>query len=369
MSTLYILKGFMIDSVAWATVCTYGASLSALDRKVFREIKNMDRDASYLVLAHQVLFAGRNTQSLALEGPAPKPNTLFKLSDPTAWIYSLNKSRLYKTIQFFPLHLCLTPAVGTGHRCSDENPAFPFMDESIYDPEFLVYYLLILLRYHPCNVAADRKFLRLFFSHHCFAVLVVMLSSECPYMREGAFQCLDIFSKRIFLLPNIVNEDFPEMRLVRWLSTLVQNIFSEQDRRDVSSGKTQLAPIVARLFAEYANVLTVENHQQPSALSSLPSFSIALYSELVKILISHSTLISNDLPIFTNFWFSTIPESAPVKRSFILKILRQGMKNSLDEEIFRKRHIIEHLLVHLLSISSASCLPDMVAILEVRAFY
>ena len=358
----------MIDNVAWSTVCAYGGSFSSTDRGVLQQIKRMGHDISYLIFARYVLFANRKVQSVDLNDAAPKLDILHKLNDPIVWISSLKKDRLYRTIQFFPFHHCLAPVNGNGHCCAQEKGHMnsSSMDEDIYDPEFLIYYFLLALRYHPSSVSADQKFLRTFSSYHCLSVLFVMLSSECSYLREGAFQCLDVFSKRIFLLPNVSDENFKEMRLVKWLCMLIQNLFTEQDRREMSSDKAKLAPIIARLFAEYANVLGMDGRKIHSSASSWQqNFPMLLYSDLVKIPISHATLVRNDLPIFTNFWFSTIPENALVKRSFILKILRQGMKNPLDEEVFQKRRIIEHLLVHLLSISSASHLPDMVAILEV----
>ncbi|GBM25843.1 Nucleolar pre-ribosomal-associated protein 1 [Araneus ventricosus] len=296
----------------------YGASMSSVDQKLLYLMKlyadnniNMSQYSPFLwgksAISHYSIM--KTSQSYLWKQP--------KLQD---ILSLLLPEKIENTLLYFPIHMKLEPS-----------------------PE------LIELEDHLANRIYDMRFFLPLFAHllspgafvHCShfihskapLLIFISLSSLEPLVRALSFYCLSQFYQ------HLEGAYYKEKGI--WLC-LIDSL-----RNSIPSTNPKIPNIVSLFLARATDIFTKPEHK--------------LYRPLYTFILRKPLLDIGQVPEFYNLFNSSYVEHR-ILRHWLLNLLGDGLRSSLDFHICEKRYIFSSLLTHYVSCLSTN--QEKIAILQ-----
>ena len=309
----------------WIGICLrrYNMSLSLLDQSLFRlmmKLHQLDSDIEIFGWEHYDFRSGISM----LLNMDQKTAAEKQLSAEFDWIYSqgLEHARIKASVDHFPKQRCLAAPV------SDEI----YPNPQVYDPAFMLRLIATLVQ----SSQVERKFVQ----HGLLAYTLAATTSEDLPVRQVAFgilgQVLEVFSGD-------------------------SRIFYEQ--RQVCSLLEAFKYGISSPYPQLASIWTIFAHE---CLSILLKPAHVLYKPLNRFLLSRPGLDLDEVPMFYVFFNSNTTEYK-MERVWILNLLRRGLVDALDVEIYKSKHVFSILMSFMLSDIADDCTRELTMQVLVQA--
>lgn len=207
-------------------------------------------------------------------------------------------SKMYQSVVSFPQGRPLQPQVQMEFTCEGL--------QDLYDPCFLLPLFSCLL---APNFQAD---CRKFAEQGCLGLSVAALSSRDVNMRKAGYHVLSRY------MMHLDGARFREKKQIFHLLTYLKNSITEEFCR--------LSTLMTCFVARVAHILLKPEHP--------------FYIMMNSFLLQRPALDLRDLPLFYNMFNSSTMQHAS-ERSWMLQLLVDGMKDSPDYYLYKRRHVIE----------------------------
>ncbi|GFU14421.1 nucleolar pre-ribosomal-associated protein 1 [Nephila pilipes] len=296
----------------------YGASMNNIDQKLLYLLKlyadnnvNMDQYSPFLWGKSAISYYAIVKASQSYLWKQPKFEDVLSL-------FELEK--IERTLLHFPLTMKLEP-------CSELFEMENHLTSKIYDMRFILPLFVHLLS--PDTLVPHIKFIE----SKVLMLIFISLSSFEESVRALGLYCLAEFYQH--LEGAYFNERFI------WLHLL------DSLRNSIGSSNPKIPNIVSLFLARTADIFTQPDHK--------------LYCCLSSFITSKPLLDIGQVPEFYILFNSTHADYQ-ISRQWLLNLLADGLRSTLDFHICEKRYVFSTLLVHYVSCLSTN--QEKVAILQ-----
>ncbi|KAF8763306.1 Nucleolar pre-ribosomal-associated protein 1 like protein [Argiope bruennichi] len=296
----------------------YGASMASVDQKLLYLLK-LYADNSISMSQYSPFLWGKSAIS---------HYSIMKRSQSYLWkqpklqdiLSLLLPDKIENTLLYFPIHMKLEPS-------SELIEVEDHLTNKIYDMRFflpLFAHLLSPGAFVHCSQFIQSKAPLLIF---------ISLSSMEPPVRALSFYCLSQFYQ------HLEGAYFREKGI--WLCLL------DSLRNSIASTNPKIPNIVSLFLARATDIFTKPEHK--------------LYRPLYTFILRRPLLDIGQVPEFYNLFNSSYIEHR-ILRHWLLNLIGDGLRSSLDFHICEKRYIFSSLLTHYISCLSTN--QEKVAILQ-----
>ncbi|GFR14196.1 nucleolar pre-ribosomal-associated protein 1 [Trichonephila clavata] len=228
--------------------------------------------------------------------------------------------KIETTILYFPLTMKLQP-------CSKLFEMDSHLANKIYDMRFILPLFAHLLS--PGTLVYCTQFVQ----SKVLMLIFISLSSWETSVRALGFYCLALF--------------YQHLEIARFKEKTIWLCFLDFLRNSIESSNPKIPNIVSLFLARVADIFSKPDHQ--------------MYRILYPFISRKPLLDIRQVPEFYNLFNGTYVEHR-IHREWLLNLLTDGLRTSLDFHICEKRYVFNSLLVHYVSCLSTN--QEKVAILR-----
>jgi len=306
-NTKEALAELMVTVVELNPNCCVSSHLPVLFAAYSASLSTTDQSILYLLSLYEKNHTSFKNYRPFLWGPAAAHHhQTTKSLGPSLWqqpsvsdvLEQMDASKMYQSTVSFPQSRLLQPQV------QNELPRQTVQD--VYDPCFLLPLFSCLL---APNFQVDcRKFVE----QGCLGFTVASLSSRDVHVRQAGYHVLSRY------MMHLEGARFKERKQIFHLLTCLKNSITEANCR--------ISSLMVCFIARVANILLKPEH----------SFYIMMNSFLLQ----RPALNLRDLPLFFTMFNSSSMQHV-TERSWMLQLLVDGMKDSPNYYLYKRRHVIE----------------------------
>ncbi|KAK1947439.1 Nucleolar pre-ribosomal-associated protein 1 [Phytophthora citrophthora] len=311
LAQLVRITGNYTRSILQTLLSSYSMSLSPFDRSLrvlFAEFATQQEELTLVSMGFR--FGASSTTDLSSK------RSHNDLVDDSAWVLGggLEQNRIRATVEHFPLEREVSTAGDSSLLELDADLPRDDKQTEAYDPAFL---LPMLSHFISSSDLPDGDIVL----QGLMGVAIRATSSDVEKMREYAFGILAHLHETLQATTETTS-DFKAGRQVH----LLLEVF----RRGVQEPLQQVPSVVTVFLNDALAVLTRPTH--------------VLYQQVNHFLLARPAMDLSDVPMFYSLFNSRTPLTFRQERSWLLHMLRRGVRGDDDVALLVRRHVLPMLL-------------------------